>query len=159
MSQKRSHEQTNGMPAELQASRKDQSKRNRRKLLKGAAALPVIMTLHSGSALARTSNLVGQADPADELAKMNLNDNRGERVICLHPDPSKSEQELNGSAPPYDLGNTPTGHLEHSLDSSNQPINELEQVANCQNHGGIVISASAYTSIMNKSGVTIDTTW
>ncbi|HBV21354.1 MAG TPA: hypothetical protein PKM20_08270 [Nitrosomonas sp.] len=136
-------------------------KQKRRMLLKGTAAvLPVILTLHSGAALARTSNLVGPAAPGDDIAKQNLGDGRGDRVICMHPNPAKAEQELGGEAPPYDLGPTPSAHLEHNTNPDSEPITEIEQAINCEmNHGGIAVSATAFTSIMTKSGVSIDTTW
>ncbi len=135
-------------------------KQKRRMLLKGTAALPVIMTLHSGAALARTSNLVGPAAPGDDIAKQNLGDGRGDRVICMHPNPAKAEQELGGEAPPYDLGPAPSGHLEHNTSPDSQPISDIEQAMNCEmNHGGIAVSATAFTSILTKSGATIDTTW
>ncbi|SFK67333.1 hypothetical protein SAMN05216302_10124 [Nitrosomonas aestuarii] len=139
-------------------------KQKRRMLLKGTAALPVIMTLHSGAALARTSNLAGPAAPGDDIAKQNLGDGRGDRVVCMHPNPAKAEQELGGNAPPYDLGPAPSGHLEHNsyvdANGDTQPFSDIEQAMNCQtNNGGIAVSATAFTSILSKSGATIDTTW
>ena len=147
--------QTNDTTAEQQ---------KRRMLLKGTVALPVIMTLHSGAALARTSNLIGTAAPGDDIAKQNLSDGRGDRVVCMHPNPPKSDQELQGNAPPYDLGPNPSGHLEQNsyieTNGDTQMLSDFEQAVNCQTkNGGIAVSATAFTSILSKSGVTIDTTW
>lgn len=69
----------------------------RRILVRGAAAaLPTILTLHSGAALARSSNLIGTTDGAPL-------DPEG-RVLCL--DESSVEQVGDRQ---YDLGEPPFG--------------------------------------------------
>ncbi len=119
-------------------SEKVTSARNhRRKLLKSVVAVPVVMTLQSGAALARTSNLIGTvADP--NLAARNL---EGTRVVCLDPDPSKIEQT---DAPPYDLGESPSGYLVEAGPSIK------DQADTCLNGGGIIVSADAFASIEGR---------
>ncbi len=68
-------------------------------MLRGATvALPTILTLHSGAALARTSNLISLADgaPVDSLS----------RNLCLN---ESSVTPLGGNL--YDLGEPPSGQV------------------------------------------------
>lgn len=103
----------------------------RRRLLKSTVAIPVIMTLHSGAALARSSNLVGAVDAG------NAHQIDGKYVCVNNATPVE-----NGSST-YDLGEPPVATL------------SLEDTAeNCQNHGGILISSAAYTSLAGK-GITL----
>ncbi len=113
----------------------------RRRLLKGTVAIPVIMTLHSGAALARSSNLVGVAESVDEAAKLQ-NELGQEQIVCVYPDPDAEHNHT--SAPPYDLGEVPTV----SLGDGSQEL--LDQAAICQGDGGILISATAFTSLEGK---------
>ncbi len=70
---------------------------SRRALIKGgAAAMPVILTLQSGAALARSSNLIGAAsyDALDALG----------RRLCLD---TSSVYLVGGNSEKYDLGEPP----------------------------------------------------
>jgi len=122
------------------------SRNKRRRLLKGVVALPVIMTLHSGAALARTSNMVGDS-PSSGDAQIDMEG----RLLCAHPDPTET-QVVGG---PYDLGMTPSGHYEPHMDINNVPISLDDQAINCRAGGGVVISGIAFTSIMSRSGFNI----
>ncbi|MCC6917184.1 hypothetical protein [Nitrosomonas sp.] len=99
----------------------------RRRLLKSTVAIPVIMTLHSGAALARSSNLVGAVDAG------NAHQVDGKYVCVNGATPVE-----NGSST-YDLGEPPVATL--SLEDSSE---------NCLNNGGILISSAAYTSLSGK---------
>jgi len=130
---------------ELKVSADKPSENKRRRLIKGAVAIPVIMTLQSGAALARTSNLVGTLDGeipegSEHVATKDLGN--GKRIVCAHPD---SFEDQSG-APPYDLGNAPMGHLEPNFDSNGNALSLNEQANNCRGGGGLVISATAFSS-------------
>lgn len=105
----------------------------RRRLLKSTVAIPVIMTLHSGAALARSSNLVGAVDAGNAH---QIED----KYVCVN-DASPIEE---GSST-YDLGEPPVANL--SL---------VDTPEICQNNGGILISSAAYTSLAGK-GIVIPT--
>lgn len=124
------------------------SQHKRRRLLKGTVALPVIMTLYSGAALARTSNLVGEADSVDSAVK--INDGTGDRLLCVLKD--TSQEQITGG--PYDLGLTPMGYYENNLDSQGQFINLNDQLTHCHQGGGIMISATAFASIQSIIRIT-----
>ncbi|MFO7579564.1 MAG: hypothetical protein R6W74_05070 [Nitrosomonas halophila] len=111
----------------------------RRRLLKGTVAIPVIMTLHSGAALARTSNLVGAVNSVEEAAKI-VNDLEQEQVVCAMPD-LLEDQSL---APPYDLGEAPQAFLADEGGATDPCAPD-----------GIMISATAFTSLQAK-GLTIE---
>ena len=69
---------------------------SRRALIRGgAAAMPVILTLQSGAALARSSNLIGPAPPPTDLDGPTL---------CLD---ANSVIPLSGQGAKYDLGEPP----------------------------------------------------
>ncbi len=135
---------------EIKVSADKLPENNRRRLIKGAAAVvPVIMTLHSGAALARTSNLVGAIegdipDGSDHVATMNLGD--GPRVVCVYPDDSE-DQSL---APPYDLGEAPMGKLIRNFKKDGTPLSLNKQAKRCRNQGGLVISATAFSSFEGR---------
>ncbi len=81
--------ESNGAPAKV----------NRRAMLRGAsAAVPAILTLHSGAALARSSNLIGAAKYAGQ---------QGGKYRCLDID------GIGGTDKPnvYDLGEPAMGHV------------------------------------------------
>lgn len=109
----------------------------RRRLLKSTVAIPVIMTLSSGAALARTSNLVGAVDTVEQAAKVGLPGE--EQIVCAIPDP------VGQTEPPFDLGTSPQAIYGKAGDS-------LEvQAAFCQNEkGGILISMTAFTSLNER---------
>ncbi|MCH9638432.1 MAG: hypothetical protein K0U40_02955 [Betaproteobacteria bacterium] len=145
MTDKKEHKQAQiEQQLALKASEDSLSKNKRRRLLKGAVALPVIMTLHSGAALARTSNMIGDAPAVDAQVDMEG------RLLCAHPDPT--QPQIAGG--PYDLGMMPSGHYEKQIDG-NGPISLDNQAINCRAGGGVVISGVAYTSIMSRSGFNI----
>ncbi|MEK6736081.1 MAG: hypothetical protein AABY47_05890, partial [Pseudomonadota bacterium] len=52
----------------------------RRRLLKSTVAIPVVMTLYSGAALARTSNLVSPITDLSSAAKGGTS----EDLLCVH---------------------------------------------------------------------------
>lgn len=106
----------------------------RRRLLKGSVAIPVIMTLHSGAALARTSNLVNPVHNVNEAATMAVDEVSEQQIVCAVPD----ETQDQSGAPPYDLGEVPTGFLvDIPEDGTTDP---------CGLHG-IMISAATLTSL------------
>lgn len=81
--------ESNGAPAKV----------NRRALLRGAsAAVPAILTLNSGAALARSSNLVGAA---------NYTGPQGGKYRCLDFDGISGTDKRNV----YDLGEPAMGHV------------------------------------------------
>ena len=140
-------------------------KNNRRKLLKGTIAIPVIMTLHSGAALARSSNLVGAVTRKKDAAKIDGN------IICVRPGDFDSTADLNGD--PADIGETPYATYNSSLtkvkkrngedvlDANNNPImvpDKKAQKEDCLSKPGIMVSATAWTSIATVTGVPNDTT-
>ncbi|SFU65154.1 hypothetical protein SAMN05216339_10664 [Nitrosomonas eutropha] len=111
----------------------------RRRLLKSTVTIPVIMTLHSGAALARTSNLVGAVTDLDSAAK-KMNDLEQARIVCVNPGDGLIEE----SSSTYDLGMNPTAVL-------GEASQDLEtQAQNCQAGGGILISATAFTSLQGR---------
>jgi len=101
----------------------------RRRLLKSTVAIPVIMTLHSGAALARSSNLVGAVDAGNAHVEEG-------RYACVR---DASPIEIGSST--YDLGEPPVATL--SLENTPE---------DCQNppNGGILISSAAFTSLIGK---------
>lgn len=125
----------------------DQQKR--RTLLKGTAALPVVITLYSGAALARSSNMTGEAASISEAVFVDTIN--GPQLLCVFP----VEKFGNGT---YDIGDKPSYTLitepKIQLNASDQVILEkkTQQLANCHLLGGIMISATAFTSIAAKTG-------
>lgn len=110
----------------------------RRRLLKSTVAIPVIMTLSSGAALARTSNLAGAVDLGN--AATITNDQGQTQIVCVMPDLSEDQ----AGAPPYDLGTSPQAILGPADQTPS------EQAAFCQSQGGILISATAFASLQGK---------
>lgn len=110
----------------------------RRRLLKSTVAIPVIMTLSSGAALARTSNLAGAVDLGN--AATVTNDQGQTQIVCVIPDSSEDQT----GAPPYDLGTSPQA----ILGPADQTL--ADQAVFCQGQGGILISATAFTSLQGK---------
>jgi len=143
-------EQLHKQQTELKALADKSPENNRRRLIKGAAAaVPVIMTLHSGAALARTSNLVGiiEGDIPDgsaHVATMEFED--GKRLVCVFPDDSEDQS----AAPPYDLGEAPMGKLIRNSKKDGTPLSLNKQAKRCRNQGGLVISATAFSSFEGR---------
>jgi len=102
----------------------------RRRLLKGTVAIPIIMTLHSGAALARTSNMAGVA-PEENACKVTTDS--GQKYACALPDPNEDQS----AAPPYDLGDSPNVFLADSPQA-------------CTDQGGILLSAGALSSFSTE---------
>ncbi|MDN5934810.1 MAG: hypothetical protein L0H75_01380 [Nitrosospira sp.] len=109
----------------------------RRRLLKGTVAIPVIMTLHSGAVLARTSNLVGAINDTASAVK----DKEGD-LLCIHPGSGGSDPRIN----PVDLGEGAFADADKTQNADGTPDLEAQAVA-CQNAGGIMVSATAWSSI------------
>jgi hypothetical protein len=81
--------ESNGAPAKV----------NRRAMLRGAsAAVPAILTLHSGAALARSSNLISTSKYVGE---------QGGKYRCLDFDGIGGTEQPNV----FDLGNPAMGHV------------------------------------------------
>lgn len=106
----------------------------RRKLLRSTVAIPVIMTLHSGAVLARTSNMAGNAT---EENACKVTTDSGQKYACAIPDQSEDQS----AAPPYDLGNSPNVFLADSPQACTT------------DQGGILLSAGAVSSF---SAITCD---
>ncbi len=113
----------------LKDSKGNPSEGKRRRLLKGAVAIPVIMTLHSGAALARTSNLIGEVGIDDDVARNEHGD-----LYCLN-----HEGQPDGSK--YDLGENPTATL------VDRDLELADQADECKKRGGIMVSSTAFNSI------------
>ena len=115
----------------------------RRRLLKSTVAIPVIMTLHSGAALARTSNLAGPVEVGDAV---KFNTGEREQIVCVN----SGDGPLDGG-PTYDLGEIPTADFAPLYDSDGNPMDLEGQAAACREGGaGILISAAAYTSLQGN---------
>lgn len=106
----------------------------RRKLLKSTVAIPVIMTLHSGAALAaRTSNLVSEVAPRENAVKAQPDELTSEKYVCARPSTDPGiEQPGDGR---YDLGGSPV-------------IDYVENLDDCTVPNGILLSSTAYSSLM-----------
>jgi len=91
--------QVNDMTVERKESNGASAKINRRAMLRGAsAAVPAILTLNSGAALARSSNLIGAAN--------HLGTQDG-KYRCLDFDGIRGTERPNV----YDLGDPAMGHV------------------------------------------------
>lgn len=99
----------------------------RRRLLKSTVAIPVIMTLHSGAALARSSNMLTPVEAGDAVRADNG------RYVCVNA--------VSEEGPPYDVGDTPTATL-------------VDNAEDCQAPTGILVSSGAYQSLQGK-GMTL----
>lgn len=112
----------------------DAPQSSRRRLLKKSVAIPVIMTLHSGAALARSSNIVSVVDPLEDahLAQLESNGVISEGYVCARPDATIVQPEEPGR---YDLGDNPL-------------IDYVEKLEDCQAPNGILLSSAAYSSLM-----------
>ncbi|ABI58756.1 hypothetical protein [Nitrosomonas eutropha] len=139
MSEKNIPEQLKQDAASKQTTAALLSQPARRRLLKSTVAIPVIMTLHSGAALARTSNLVGAVTDLDSAAK-KMNDLEQARIVCVNPGDGPIEE----SSSTYDLGMNPTA----ALGDASQDL--ATQAENCQTGGGILISVTAFQSLQGR---------
>lgn len=136
MSEKESNKQESE-PFSLKEQADNLPESSRRRLLKGTVAIPVIITLHSGAALARTSNLVGPTEDTNSAAK----DENGD-LYCVHP-------EGDANTIPVDLGTSPTATVHPINDANGGPDLQAQAIA-CKNEGGILVSATAWSSVGPK---------
>ena len=138
MSEKQSNKQESE-PLSLKEQAGNLPESSRRRLLKGTVAIPVIMTLHSGAALARTSNLVGPTQDINSAVKDESGD-----LYCVHP-----SSDGNADTIPVDLGTSPTVTVNPINNASG--VSDLQaQATACENGGGILVSATAWSSIGPK---------
>lgn len=138
---------------------------SRRALLKGTAtAMPAILTLQSGAALARSSNLISAAssDTRDRLG----------RALCLD---TRSVDSAGGSGDVFDLGPTPSAHITAINErewhvEANRGSDEIDETALCErggpafyrDHGwheenvppGVIVSATALMSFATSISIT-----
>ena len=138
MSEKESNKQESE-PFSLKEQADNLPESSRRRLLKGTVAIPVIMTLHSGAALARTSNLVGPTEDINSAAKDENQD-----LYCVHP-----SSDGNADTIPVDLGTSPTATV-HPINDANGAPDLQAQATACKNEGGILVSATAWSSVLPK---------
>ncbi len=125
----------------------------RRRLLRSTVAIPVIMTLHSGAVLARTSNMIGEVHTAEEAATVDG------QIVCVYPESAAEFRQ----GPPYDLGEVPQiTHMGTPSDMSASPgldtspsigaPSDLEkQAMACKDSGGILVSAAAFDSFRDRA--------
>ncbi|WP_107762196.1 hypothetical protein [Nitrosospira multiformis] len=138
MSEKQSNKQESE-PLSLKEQAGNLPESSRRRLLKGTVAIPIIMTLRSGAALARTSNLVGPTEDINSAQK----DENGD-LYCVHP----SSEAYTGTGP-VDLGASPTATV-NPINDANGVTDLQAQATACQNGGGVLISATAWSSVLPK---------
>jgi len=140
---------------------------SRRALLKGSVAVvPTILTLQSGAALARSSNVISATHVAST--------DRFGRTLCLDPD---SVTQISGTRNLYDLNDPPSAHLTaiHNRDHRRAPHRSAARVREatmCREGGpfyhkpwgrrwqevhvrqGVLVSATALTSFAGSIVVT-----
>lgn len=147
MSKKTLHGQTNSAAAKQKTPIENNSleHKRRRMLIKGTVAVPVILTLHSGAALARSSNLVSAVE-STEAATVEVMEGQPQ-VICV-----KGAEDLGANV--YDLGDPPQAmaELETYIESDTAEESIRLQGENCVAGNGIMVSANAWTSIGPKIG-------
>lgn len=128
---------------------------SRRALLRSASvAVPTILTLHSGAALAQTSNLVGAAPTP------SVQDNT---YKCLD-----TSSVLRSNKPNvYDLGNPPLGHVTriqangsyYRIGSNGQPSNvAVSGPTMCNEGGAFYRKSSGWTQVSVEQGVLVSAT-
>lgn len=138
---------------------------SRRAMLKGSAtAMPAILTLHSGAALARSSNLIGAA-PSTTRDRLG-------RALCLD---TSSVTAASSSGEAFDLGQPPYARVtaineqEHHIEANNGSA-IIDESALCERGGtayyrdsgwhevnvrqGIIVSATALTSFASSIVIT-----
>lgn len=150
MTEERLNKQAEQM--KLKASADKPSENKRRRLIKGAvAAIPVIMTLHSGAALARTSNLVGEITDIGAAAKDGNND-----LICLRPGGTDADVD----SIPVDLGTDPVASVDRTKQADNITPDWVRQAEVCHSEQagfsrGILISSVSWNSISSKPSLNL----
>ncbi len=116
------------------------ARNNRRKLLKGAVAMPIVMTLNTAMAqqVARTSNMVGALQGTTEAELADAVRSTDGSLACFSVENSVSND--NGSIS-YDLGEPP---MELPVNANSTVT---EQAAECRTNNGIIVSTTAFNSI------------
>ena len=142
MSEKQSNKQQSE-PLRLKEQVGNLPESSRRRLLKGTVAIPVIMTLHSGAALARTSNLVGPTQ--DINSAMKTEPAAGGDLYCVHP-----SSDGNASTIPVDLGTSPTATINPIKGADGKTPDLQAQATACDTGQGILVSATAWGSVQPK---------
>ena len=133
---------------ELNASADKPSENKRRRLIKGAVAIPIIMTLHSGAALARTSNIVGAVDSSQaHTIEMTMGE---PQVVCV-----KGATDLGNGQ--YDLGDPVAAYPDYEkyIIADSHPESIALQGKNCESvngEAGFMVSATAWLSVGPKIG-------
>lgn len=131
----------------------DMQKQKRRQLLKGTVALPVVITLHSGAALARSSNIIKEAEDVSKAVFVETVN--GPQLLCIMP-----KATFNDGT--YDIGDNPTYFLvtepKIELNAADQVIHDkkLKQMESCHLMGGIMISGLGFTSIAARPNGAFD---
>lgn len=140
MSEREIQEQVDRAVADKQITPSSVQSR-RRKLLKSTVAIPVIMTLHSGAALARSSNMAG--------AEINLENAAGDEndVFCA----AVEGEVVEGS---NDLGDNPSYIRISRQAEGGTNRSEEDILQECAAQNGIIISSGAFNSIAGKTGWT-----
>ena len=139
MSEKQSNKQQSE-PLGLKEQAGNSPESSRRRLLKGTIAIPVIMTLHSGAALARTSNLVGPTQDINSAMKDPSGD-----LYCVHP-----SSDGDASTIPVDLGTSPTATINPIKGADGKTPDLQAQATACDTGQGILVSATAWGSVQPK---------
>ena len=143
MTEEQLNKQTEQQEMKVSADKPPENKR--RRLIKGAVAVPVIMTLHSGAALARSSNMVGAVDVSQAKTIDGVD---GKQIVCV-----KGAEDLGNDQ--HDLGDpvAATAELEEYIQRGQNEAESLRlQGESCNGAQGIMISATAWTSIGPKLG-------
>lgn len=139
MTEEQLHKQTQQREQNASADKSPENKR--RRLIKGAVAIPVIMTLHSGAALARSSNIVGAITNPDLAHKVpSITVESKENIVCF-----KHAVDLKNGQ--YDLGKPIHTVPEIMLNEGGKDVLSIEkQVEQClgPEHNGFMISAKAW---------------
>lgn len=144
MSEKQSNKQQSE-PLRLEEQAGNLPESSRRRLLKGTAVIPIIMTLHSGAALARTSNLVGPTTDINSAEK----DMNGD-LYCVH-----SSSDGNASTIPVDLGSNPYATVKTKAADGTR-LGLAAQQTDCQSvQNGFLVSTTAWISVGPKIGSNI----
>jgi len=126
---------------------------SRRSLLKGSVkAMPIVLTLHSGAALARSSNLIsGTVTP-------HMDEHR--RTACL----DTSSVDPAGSPDLYDLGERPHARVhmindrDHRIDKNNGSGTSISEAQMCENGGTYYYHESGWQEVNVPKGMLVSGT-
>ena len=126
---------------------------NRRRLIKGAASAPMILTLYNGAAFARSSIVVTEATTYDELFDAEKGINRPICVIAedFVPVSGNNYHVINGEAHFMDCVKKEDKSGECKVPNDNNKsgvFDEYEQI--CENdNGGLLSVASSSASLIH----------